>query len=138
MGESFPAPARLSRILYMSVKVLVVDDSPVARKMLIHALPKDWDIEVAQAGNGREALETYRAQGVDVMFLDLTMPEMDGFQVLEAIQRDGMNCLVIVVSADVQPIAQERVKRLGAIAFVRKPIAPAPIRTVLRDYGIFV
>ena len=122
----------------MSVKVLVVDDSPVARKMLIHALPGDWDIEVTQACNGREAMEAYRAQNVDVMFLDLTMPEMDGFQVLEAIQRDGMNCLVIVVSADIQPLAQERVKRMGAIAFVRKPISPAPIRTVLRDYGILV
>jgi two-component system, chemotaxis family, chemotaxis protein CheY len=122
----------------MSVKVMVVDDSPVARKMLIHALPKDWDVELTQAGNGREAMVAYRARKVDVMFLDLTMPEMDGFQVLEAMQRDGANCQVIVVSADVQPIAQERVKRLGAIAFVRKPITAAPIRTVLRDCGIFV
>ena len=122
----------------MSVKVLVVDDSPMARKMLIHALPKDWDVELAQAGNGREAMAALHAREVDVMFLDLTMPEMDGFQVLEAIQRDGMKCLVIVVSADIQPIARERVKRLGAIAFVRKPIAAEPIRVVLRDHGVFV
>lgn len=122
----------------MPVSVLVVDDSPMARKMLIRALPADWDIQIAQATNGFEALAHYRAGKVDVMFLDLTMPEMDGYQVLETIRREDLNCLVIVVSADIQEAAQKRVRDLGAIAFVRKPVDAEKIGTVLREYGIIV
>lgn len=122
----------------MPVSVLVVDDSPMARKMLIRSLPTEWDIDIAQAGCGTEALVAYRAGRVDVMFLDLTMPEMDGYQVLETLRREDMNCLVIVVSADVQEKAVERVLDLGAIAFVRKPVDAEKIRAVLKQYGILV
>jgi CheY-like chemotaxis protein len=122
----------------MSVSVLVVDDSPIARKMLRKALPADWDISVQEASNGEEALLAYRAGKVDVMFLDLTMPPMDGFQVLQALQAEDLNCFVIVVSADVQPQARERALGLGAIAFVSKPVNAEGIRTVLREYGVLV
>lgn len=122
----------------MPVSVLVVDDSPIARKMLIRSLPPTWDIEITQAGNGIEALAAYRAGKVDVMFLDLTMPEMDGYQVLETLRKEDMNCLVVVVSADIQPRAQERVLGLGAIAFIRKPVDAEKVAIVLRDYGILV
>jgi len=122
----------------MTVSVLVVDDSPMARKMLVKALPPDWDVEVTQVGSGVEALAIYRAGRVDVMFLDLTMPEMDGYQVLETLRSEDLNCLVIVVSADVQPRARERVLNLGAIDFIKKPVDAQKIETVLRLYGIVV
>lgn len=122
----------------MAVRVLVVDDSAMARRMLIKSLPPEWDVEVAQASNGIEALDVYRAGKVDLMFLDLTMPDMNGFEVLDTLRRNDMNCLVIVVSADVQPEAQQRVKEMGAIAFVRKPVDAAKLSSVLRDYGVLV
>ena len=122
----------------MTVSVLVVDDSPMARKMLIRAFPPEWDIQVTQAGNGQEALEAYRAGRVDVMFLDLTMPEIDGFQVLETLRKEDLNCLVIVVSADIQDKAQERVMGLGASAFIKKPVDAQKIEAVLHEYGIYV
>ncbi len=122
----------------MPVSVLVVDDSPIARKMLIRALPAEWDIEITQASNGLEALAAYRAGKVDVMFLDLTMPDMDGYQVLETLRKEDLNCLVIVVSADVQELAQQRVLALGAIAFIRKPITAEGLSEVLKQYGIIV
>ncbi len=87
----------------MSVSVLVVDDSSMARKMLIRALPPDWDITVRQAANGIEALTAYRQGGVDVIFLDLNMPDMDGYQVLETLRREDLNCLVIVVYRERTP-----------------------------------
>ncbi len=115
--------------------ILIVDDSPMARKMLMKALPGHWQVSVAQAGNGREALEAYRTGRVDVMFLDLTMPDMDGYQVLETLQKEDLNCFVIVVSADIQPQARERVARLGAAAFIRKPVNTTELAAVLREYG---
>ena len=59
----------------MSVSILVVDDSPIARKMLIRALPPAWDVEIAQAQNGIEALEHYRAGKVDVIAACITITE---------------------------------------------------------------
>lgn len=120
----------------MSVPVLVVDDSAMARKMLIKALPASWDVEISQAGNGVEAMEAYRAGKAAVMFLDLTMPVMDGYQVLEALQKEDLNSFVIVISADIQPIAQQRVKDLGAIAFVKKPVTSEVLEEVLKKYGV--
>lgn len=122
--------------LIMATPILVVDDSPMARKMLIKSLPSTWDVEITQAVNGKEALDAYRAGKADVMFLDLTMPVMDGYEVLENIQKEGLNSFVIVVSADIQPLAQERVKKLGAMAFIKKPVNPDLIESVLKQYGI--
>lgn len=119
-----------------STNILVVDDSAIARKMLIRALPESWDVKLEQACNGREAIDAYRRGGVDVMFLDLTMPEIDGYQVLETLQKEDMNCLVVVVSADIQPEAEARVKRLGAIAFVKKPVDATKLSAVLKEYGV--
>ena len=120
----------------MATRILVVDDSPMARKMLIKSLPSSWDVDISQAGNGQEALDAYRAGKADIMFLDLTMPVMDGYEVLENLQKEGLNSFVIVVSADIQPLAQERVKKLGAMAFVKKPVSPDVLESVLKQYGI--
>jgi two-component system chemotaxis response regulator CheY len=108
----------------------------MARKMLIKALPPSWDVEISQAGNGVEAMDAYRAGKAAVMFLDLTMPVMDGYQVLEALQKEDLNSFVIVISADIQPIAQQRVKDLGAIAFVKKPVTSEVLEDVLKKYGV--
>lgn len=120
----------------MPTPVLVVDDSPMARKMLIKALPTNWDVEITQAGNGFEALAAYRAGRAEIIFLDLQMPEMDGYQVLEHLKKEDLNTFVIVVSADVQPLAQERVKQLGALAFVKKPVNGPEIESILKQYGV--
>ena len=86
----------------------------------------------------REALQAYRAGKASVMFLDLTMPDMTGFQVLEAMQHEDLNSFVIVVSADVQPIARERVRSLGAMAFIAKPVTPEALLPVLKEHGLYV
>ena len=120
----------------MPLPVLVVDDSAMSRKLTIKALPPGWDIEVSQASNGLEALEAYRQGKADVMFLDLTMPQMDGYQVLESLKQEGLNSFVVVISADVQPKAEQRVRELGAMAFIRKPVKSDDVARVLKEFGI--
>lgn len=110
----------------------------MARKMLIKSLPASWDVEITQAGNGEEAVAAYRAGKADVMFLDLTMPVLDGYGVLETLQKEDLNSFVIVVSADIQPTAQERASNLGAMAFIKKPVNPAAIEEVLANYGVIL
>lgn len=120
----------------MSTPVTVVDDSALSRKMMIKALPAEWDVDITQAANGMEALEAYHAGKAHVMFLDLTMPVMDGYQVLENLKKEGLNTMVIVVSADIQPLAQERVLTLGAMAFIKKPVDTGILRKILTEFGI--
>lgn len=120
----------------MVTPVLVVDDSGMSRKLVIKSLPANWNVEVHQASNGQEALALYRQGKAHIIFLDLTMPVMDGFEVLETLKREGLNAFVIVISADVQPKAQERAKQLGAMAFLKKPVKPEEISQVLREHGI--
>lgn len=120
----------------MAIPVLVVDDSAMSRKLIIKALPQEWDVEIHQACNGQEALDVYKTSNAQIMLLDLTMPVMDGFEVLANLQQEGQKPLVIVISADVQPKAQERVMELGAIAFLKKPIKTEEIKQVLSDHGV--
>jgi len=120
----------------MTTKVLVVDDSAVSRKMLIRSLPKEWDISITQAVNGKDAIEKYNEGLADIMFLDLTMPVMDGYQVLEILQKQGLDTFIIVVTADIQPEAEERVRKLGAMGFVKKPVDMDKVKSILEEYGI--
>ena len=93
-------------------------------------------MEITEATNGEEAIAAYREGKGHVIFLDLTMPVKDGFQVLEQIKSDGLDSFVVVVSADIQPKAQQRVKELGAMAFVKKPVSTEVIISILKEYGI--
>ncbi|MGG1944873.1 response regulator [Trinickia sp. NRRL B-1857] len=121
----------------MGLPVLVVDDSTLARRLLINALPEAWDVEITQAANGADALAAYRQGRASIMFLDLTMPGMTGFDVLETVRAEGLDSFVIVVSADIQPEAKARVKALGAVAFIDKPISSAKLLPVLKEYGLY-
>lgn len=121
----------------MSLPLLVVDDSSFARKQVIRALPAGWDVEVSQASHGEEALELIRAGKGEVVLLDLTMPVMDGYGVLEAVRAQDLPAVVIVISGDIQPEAEARVKKLGALAFVKKPLDTEKLITVLRDFGLY-
>ncbi|EKM04578.1 response regulator [Vibrio cholerae HC-44C1] len=71
-----------------------------------------------------------------MMFLDLTMPEMDGIQVLEHFHRIDAKCLIIVISADIQPLVQQRVRELGALNFLQKPLDPAQLEQTLHEAGL--
>ncbi len=121
----------------MPLPILICDDSALARKQIARSLPKDWDITVNFAENGKIGLEAIRHKKGDIVFLDLNMPIMDGYQVLEEIQRDDLPAIVIVISGDIQPEAHRRVKELGAIDFIEKPINNAKLMTILEQYGIY-
>jgi DNA-binding NarL/FixJ family response regulator len=108
----------------MAIALLVCDDSMMARKQLIRALPPEWPVSISQACHGEEAMLMLRQGVVEVMLLDLTMPVMDGFEVLAALRSEGLSPKVIVVSGDVQEEAIRRVTELGALAFIKKPAAP--------------
>ncbi|WP_260958723.1 response regulator [Pseudomonas citri] len=121
----------------MSVIPLVVcDDSTMARKQVLRALPADWPVSVTEAVNGRQAMDAIRQGLGQVVLLDLTMPEMDGYQVLGALRSEGLKAQVIVISGDVQEQAVRRVLELGALAFLKKPFDESELRQTLSQLGL--
>ncbi len=120
----------------MPHSIIICDDSGLARKQLARTLPDTWDVDVRMATNGKEALFLLKEQPADLMFLDLNMPVLDGYQTLAAMQRLELHTPVIVVSGDIQPQAQQRVKRLGAKDFIKKPVAQETLQKVIKAIGI--
>ena len=120
----------------MGIPLLICDDSNMARKQVARSLPADWDVDITFATNGVECLQAIREGKGEITFLDLTMPEMDGYGVLEHVFKEGLNAMVVVISGDIQPEARERVKNLGAIEFIKKPINKEKLIEVLNVYGL--
>lgn len=118
-----------------SVPVVICDDSRLARKQMAAAL-RGWNVEVTFSEHGLQGLEALRSGKGDLLFLDLNMPIMDGYQVLERIRRDDLPTMVIVVSGDVQPEARAKVLELGALEFIKKPTSPEVISEVLNRFGL--
>jgi chemotaxis protein CheY-P-specific phosphatase CheC len=108
----------------------------MARKQMARSLPPHWDVSVNFAANGREAIEAIKQGKGEILFLDLNMPVMDGYEVLQEIRRHDLDTMVIVVSGDVQPEAYRRVKHLGALEFISKPVESRQIDSILADFGI--
>jgi chemotaxis protein CheY-P-specific phosphatase CheC len=107
----------------------------MARKQMARALPKNWKADVTFAFDGRNGLEKLKETQSELLFLDLNMPEMDGYEVLQVIRQQDLPVLTIVVSGDIQPEARERVRKLGAIDFIKKPTDTEHVARILRDYG---
>jgi len=120
----------------MTTQLLICDDSSFARKQLARALPSKWNLELSYAANGAEALDLIRKGKGEILFLDLNMPVMDGYQTLEAIQKEDLPTMTIVVSGDIQPEAMLRVKKLGALEFIKKPVDSTLIEKIFNEYGI--
>ncbi|MBY5923411.1 response regulator [Ferrimonas balearica] len=121
----------------MAVQVLICDDSAMARKQLARNLPEDWDAEIQFAVDGRDALSQLTHKDFDLMFLDLNMPNLDGYGVLAELKGQRHAPKVLVVSADIQPLAYQKVMDLGALNFLRKPIAPDTLKQELVQFDLY-
>jgi class 3 adenylate cyclase len=104
-------------------RLLVVDDNKVNRLLLARSVELQGH-DVASAGNGRVALEMLRREAFDLVLLDMEMPEMDGFQVLEQLVNDRqLRDLPVIVTSSLEGIANVvRCIELGAEDYLTKPV----------------
>ena len=120
----------------MAPILLIVDDSPIFRRILKSCLPEDHPYEVHEASNGQEGLEKYLALRPRVTFLDLTLPVMDGVTCLTRIREADPDAVVVVSTADVQLRSIELVLGLGALAVLKKPPTKERFRELLAEAEI--
>jgi sigma-B regulation protein RsbU (phosphoserine phosphatase) len=113
-----------------TARILIVDDNEDNRFMLSERLAVDGYRDIATAQDGHEALALLQSRSFDCVLLDIMMPGMNGFEVLDALRRDPRNHAVpvIVISAADQFDAAIRSIELGAIDYLPKPFNPTLLR----------
>jgi len=85
----------------MKIRTLIVDDEPLARERLRKLLQAESDIEiVGECSNGKEALELANSARPDLIFLDVQMPELDGFGVVAGLEGEPLPAVVFVTAYD--------------------------------------
>jgi len=111
-----------------SFKVLVVDDEPFIARSLAFVLRKG-KYQVLEARDGQEALAIIEREHPDLVFLDVMMPKLDGFQVVERVRNnsalDGVR--IVLLTARGQDADREKGHTVGADAYVTKPFSPTKI-----------
>ena len=115
----------------MATRVLVVEDSAVIQRLITVCLrPSDVDVETRS--DGPSGLQAALENPPDLLILDVGLPRMDGWQVLDRIRADvrTRNLKVLVLTAHAQEETRERANRGGANAFVTKPFRPDELRRV--------
>jgi CheY-like chemotaxis protein len=112
-----------------SKKVLIADDTPNGRE-LVRTVLENSGYQVLEAKNGLEALETARAARPDLIILDLHMPGMDGFGVIETLRREAefAKTPVMALTASAMRGDKERALELGFTGYVTKPISLTALR----------
>lgn len=112
------------------IRAAVVDDEPLARSNLKVLLGRDPDVElVSECGGGAEALKEIRKKRPEVVFLDVQMPEVDGFDVLEQLGADLPPALVFVTAYDQYAL---QAFEAGALDYLLKPFDNARFERALR------
>jgi two-component system chemotaxis response regulator CheY len=111
--------------------ILIVDDSPVARRMLRTCIPKDKGYEIFEAVNGEDGVKKFRELKPQVTFMDLTMPVLDGYHATAKIKEIDKDAIVIVTTADVQPKSIASVMEIGAFTLLKKPARAKSIQDAL-------
>jgi two-component system LytT family response regulator len=103
------------------LRVLVVDDEAPARQRLVDLLKKDPDVgSILEAANGKAAVEIIEREALDLVFLDVQMPEMDGLQVIETVSAAAMPLTVFVTAYDKHAI---RAFEANALDYLLKPFS---------------
>ncbi len=127
------APAQARPAVGRILRVLVVDDSPTIRKLLVRTL-KDLGWETREAKDGLEALENIRVDRPDVVLADIEMPRLDGYRLLEALRAnpETAGLPVVMLTSRTAERHRKRAAELGASGYLTKPYRPADVVATLR------
>jgi len=116
----------------MKRRVLIVDDEPQIRDMLREWLTRTG-YDVADAPDGKQAIEILRKQSFDVVVADILMPEKDGLEVIMYLQRESPLTKCVAISSPSNRVFLQSAQLLGATKVVEKPFTGAEVETAIRD-----
>jgi len=111
--------------------ILIADDLVELREVLRFHLERDG-FAVSEAGTGREAIEELERHCPDVLLLDVTMPDMDGWGVLDHLRRQGPRPRVAMLTAHADESVEMLARNGGADAYLAKPLQPGEVIAAVR------
>ncbi|SDH29182.1 two-component system, chemotaxis family, response regulator CheY [Pseudobutyrivibrio sp. 49] len=113
-------------------KILVCDDSVLARKQLVDAVKEvATGATFIEGKNGAEAIELYKKEKPDLVFMDIVMPEKDGTQALSEITSFDKDAVIIIVSSVGTQEQLKKAIQLGAKDFIQKPFEKNQIKEII-------
>ncbi len=113
-------------------RILIVEDDPAASQLVTQILkPRDVTIEIAE--DGVAALESLRESSPDLVILDIALPRVDGWEILNTLSQAQRHVTVIVITAHGQGSAAERALNGGAQRFFEKPFIPAELAEAIDE-----
>ena len=116
----------------MRCTILVVDDDPQIRKLCTTTL-KETGYSAREASNGKEALAAIETTVFDLIVLDLSMPDMDGFEFLKAAHTELPRLKIVVISGFLGGTMLTAARLFGAAATLAKPFSPDSLLSVVRE-----
>ena len=123
----------MSVSILQPIRILVVDDHPLLRQGIASILEDQEDMSlVAQASNGREAIQQFRAHQPDVTLMDLQMPEMNGLDAITAIRGDFPDARFIVLTTYTGDVQVLRAMKAGARAYLLKNLLNKDLLDTIR------
>ena len=117
------------------MKILIIDDSSMSRRMMRRIIESAGH-DVVEADDGAAGIEKYFLERPDAVFLDLTMKDMYGLDVLAKVRELDPNARVVIASADIQDLTRNMVTAAGANGFINKPLTPDKVLESLNSIFI--
>jgi len=114
-------------------KILITDDSPTIRKMVLSALSSIPNIEFLEAENGLESIESITLYNPDLVILDINMPDMNGIEVIQFIrQHPGINQLpIVVLTTRNDEEFKAEIESLNVASYLPKPFRPNELNDIV-------
>ncbi|HVN37854.1 MAG TPA: response regulator [Myxococcota bacterium] len=116
-------------------RVLIVEDSPTMRQLLVFALRRLRDVEIVEAQDGMDGLRKISSDHYDIALIDINMPVMDGLKLIRLIRDEESlkQIPIVVVTTEGADEDRERALALGANEYLTKPIQANRVLTVVKD-----
>jgi len=119
--------------MHSNPHILVVDDAPMMRELIVSILEELGYRRITQAGDGSQALAVLHEGNIDLVITDWNMPVMNGFALLKAVRASPAlsHLPVLLATAEVDGYAMQAAQRAGADAYLCKPVAPERLAEAL-------
>ncbi len=121
----------------MKTRILVVEDSPTMRQLIVMALKRIRDVEVEQAADGVEGLKKIKSstEAFAMLVTDINMPMMDGLKLVSLVRQDERHAGIPIIIITTEGGAEDRSRAmaLGANAYITKPIQAAAVQAKVKE-----
>jgi CheY-like chemotaxis protein len=117
--------------------VLIVDDDPFIRKLVATTLEDVAGFELAEAADGSQALQVARSERPELVFLDIDMPVLDGYEACRRLRArpETAQATIVMLTASAGEDAERQAESAGADLFLTKPFSPLELLRLVHDLG---